>query len=402
MKTEETQGCRATTEFQRHFAGIANVIVQAPGRVNLIGEHTDYNEGFVLPVAIDRYITIAARRRLDRQVVIYSTNYQEEDRVSLTNIERSDKQWCNYYRGVLSTMLEAGYDLSGFEAVIDGDLPQGAGLSSSAAYELAVAALCATISSLDLDKKTLALLSQKAENNFIGLKCGIMDQFASALCKADAALLIDCRSLSTTQVPLPLANQGARLVITNSGVRRGLVDSEYNRRRETCETGTDRIGSLLERKLSSLRDVTLADFKRCASKLPDDIARRCGHVITENERVLESVEALEKGDLVRLGQLMYASHYSLSREFEVSCPESDLLVELTKQHPGTYGSRMTGAGFGGCTVSVMEEAALDDYAGKIVPDYEGKTGKKAEIYLCKAVTGVRVQRDGEPAPLRDE
>jgi galactokinase len=393
---------RVASEFQKRFAGAATIFVRAPGRVNLIGEHTDYNQGFVLPAAIDRSIFIAARPRSDKEVRLYSINYNEDDRVSLAGIGKSNRQWCNYYRAVLSTMSNDGYELTGFDAVVDGDLPQGAGLSSSAAYELAVAALINSISSFDLDRKSLALLCQRAENTFIGVNCGIMDQFASALAKAEAALLIDCRTLATKAVPLPLAKHGAALVITNTGVTRGLVESEYNTRREQCEESTKRLGKLLGRKLDSLRDVTVPELEQCQSRMPEEVSRRCRHVVKENERVLEAVNALQKTDLARLGALMNESHASLRDDYEVSCSELDYLVDLTQKHPGTYGTRMTGAGFGGCTVTIMEEAALDDYRSSIVPKYERETGRKAEIYLCKAVAGVCVQKDGVEVPLRDE
>jgi galactokinase len=364
--------------------------------VNLIGEHTDYNEGFVFPAAIDREFLIAATPKPDRkdlEVVVHSMDYGQTDRFNMAKLEKSkDHPWSDYLRGMLSIWQACAFKTRAFQAVISGNVPQGAGLSSSAAYEVGVGTLLNEMMASGIAPKQIALLSQKAENRFIGVQCGIMDQFISALGRPDAALLIDCRSLAYRAVPLRLAERGMSIVITHSGVRRGLVDSEYNARRAECQEGVQVLAKKLKRpELKSLRDVTLADFKKQEKALSPVVAKRCRHVITENNRVLDSVEALEKGNLKAFGKLMNESHASLRDDYEVSCPELDVLVELTQAHPGVVGARMTGAGFGGCTVALMETAAIETFRNEVLPAYEDRTGKKAEVYVCQAAAGASVE-----------
>lgn len=380
--------------FKEKFGKEPEYIVRAPGRVNLIGEHTDYNDGFVFPAAIDREMIIAASPKADRkdmEVVLYSLDYQQEDRFDMTKLVKSPEHpWSDYLRGMISIWQACAFKTRAFEAVLEGNVPQGAGLSSSAAYEVAVGTLFNEMMALGIAPKQIAKLAQKAENKFIGVQCGIMDQFISALGRKDAALLIDCRSLDARAVPLRLAEREVAIVITNSGVRRGLVDSEYNARREECNQAVELLSKKLKRELKALRDVTLAEFKKNEKGLPPVVAKRARHVISENERVLESVEALQKGDLDAFGKLMNASHASLRDDYQVSCPELDTLVELTQAHPGVVGARMTGAGFGGCTVALMSTSAIESFKSDVVPAYEERTGKKAEVYVCDAAQGASV------------
>ncbi|HEY9720538.1 MAG TPA: galactokinase [Oscillatoriaceae cyanobacterium] len=380
--------------FTERFGGEPSFVVRAPGRVNLLGEHTDYNEGFVFPVAIDREMRIAARPKADREdleVALYSREYDEADTFSLTKIAKSpDHPWSDYLRGMLTIWQACAFKLRAFEAVLEGDVPQGAGLSSSAAYEVAVGTLLNEMMASGIAPKQIALLAQKAENRFIGVQCGIMDQFISALGRPDAALLIDCRSLAYRAVPLRLAEKGLAIVITHSGVRRGLVDSEYNARRAECQQGVELLASKLGRELKSLRDVTAAEFKQHEKALPKVVAKRVRHVISENNRVLDGVEALEKGKVEAFGKLMNASHASLRDDYEVSCPELDLLVELTQAHSGVLGARMTGAGFGGCTVALMDREAIETFERDVLPVYAERSGKQPELYVSEAAPGASV------------
>jgi galactokinase len=377
-------------EFQKQFGKPPELTVRAPGRVNLIGEHTDYNEGFVFPAAIDRVMNIAASPVDGKTVTVYSLDYRQKDSFSLDAIEKSQYGWANYLRGVLKIMRDAGHKVTAFNAVISGDVPQGAGLSSSAAYEVAVARLVSTMGSIGLSGKNIALLSQRAENQFVGVQCGIMDQFISALAERDSALLIDCRNLEYRAVKLNLEARGVSIVITNSGVQRGLVDSEYNARRNECAEGVRLLGELSGHPIHSLRDVSLSDLDEFSTQLPEVVARRCHHVVSENHRVLAAVEKLEQGHLRSLGKLMNESHASLRDDYQVSTPEVDLLVNLTQNHPGTLGARMTGAGFGGCTVAIMETTTVDEFVKNVLPLYEKQTGRKPEVYVCTAVDGASV------------
>jgi galactokinase len=302
-----------------------------------------------------------------------------------------DHPWVDYMRGMMSIWQACAFKVRAFEAVLAGNVPQGAGLSSSAAYEVAVGVLLNEMMACGVAPKQLAMLAQKAENRFIGVQCGIMDQFISAMGREDAALLIDCKSLQSRAVPLRLAERNAAIVVTHTGVQRGLVDSEYNARRAECAEGVALLAKKLKQPdLKSLRDVSLADFKKHEKALPAKVAQRVRHVITENNRVLDGVEVLEKGKLDAFGKLMNESHSSLRDDYEVSCKELDTLVALTQTHPGVFGARMTGAGFGGCTVAIMSTDALQSYQAEVVPRYERETGKQAEVHVCKAAKGASV------------
>lgn len=372
-------------KFKQEFNEEPEVVVRAPGRVNLIGEHTDYNEGFVFPVAIDRDIVVAARRRTDDIIRIFSIDFNSMVTFHTSRIEYDPiNKWSNYPRGVAKVLQESEYDVCGMDAVFSGNIPQGAGLSSSAALEIAMALTFEKLGGIAIDPVEMALLCQKAENQFVGVNCGIMDQFISRMGKRDHALLLDCRTLDFELVPLNFEN--IKIVVCNTGVKRGLVDSEYNARREECERGV----RILERFLTgikALRDVSVEDIKKYASYIPDIIEKRCRYVVQENERVLESVKALEERDLMKFGYLMNQSHIGLRDDYQVSCPELDIMVEIAWSIDGVLGSRMTGAGFGGCTVSLVIEDALPQLIEKINTEYPTKTGLMPDIYICSAEDG---------------
>lgn len=387
-----TQPLEAVPAACHREFGPPDVTARAPGRVNLIGEHTDYNEGFVFPAAIDRDLVVSARRRADRAVRLYALNLDQRDAFDLDAFEKippgpGAPTWSNYVRGVVRVLLDAGHSLGGFDATIGGNVPEGAGLSSSAAFEIALLTTLNALFSLGLSPKELALLGQRAENQFVGVSCGIMDQFISALGERDHALLIDCRSLDTRSVPLRLSERGVAIAIVDSGMRRSLSDSRYNARREECETAVRLLQRLLGRELRSLRDVNPFEFNAVARELPDDIRARARHVISENERVLRGVEALQEGNLTVFGKLMNQSHQSLRDDFNVSIPQLDLLVSLAQKTPGVLGARMTGAGFGGCTVNLVEVKALASFRETILSGYRERADKDAKFWVCDAVTG---------------
>jgi galactokinase len=372
---------RAREAFARTYQAGPSLLVAAPGRVNLIGEHTDYNDGFVLPTAIDRHVVIAARPRADRQVRLYALDLGDQTEFDLDQIEHAGQgAWSNYERGVAWALQGAGYALKGFDAVLTGDVPIGAGLSSSAAVEVATAFVFQRSSSLELDGVQRALLCQKAENEFVGMRCGIMDQYIISLGRRDHALLIDCRSLEYQLVPVP---QGASLIICDTHKQRGLVDSEYNTRRRECELGAEILG------VPALRDVTPELFAQRQDELSPVTRMRCRHVVTENQRVLDGVEALRADDVAHFGALMNASHVSLRDDYQVSCAELDAMVEAAWRQECVYGARMTGAGFGGCTVNLVAEGAAEAFRGRVAQAYTEATGLVPEIYVCRAEEGVR-------------
>jgi len=373
---------RASTAFAQAFGREPQLYVAAPGRVNLIGEHTDYNDGFVLPAAIDRHALMAISPRADREVRLVAADFGSRSSFSLDEIEFDRvRRWSNYERGVAWALQEAGYTLSGLNVALSSDVPVGSGLSSSAAVEVAMAYAFQVVGDLPLDGVQRALLCQQAENDFVGMNCGIMDQFIVSLGQRGHALLIDCRSLEYTPVPLP---GGCDVVICDTKKRRGLVDSEYNTRRQECERGASILG------VRALRDVTLQQLQEHRDDMDPVTFRRCRHVVSENERTLAAVSALRSGDLTRFGELMNASHRSLRDDYEVSCAELDAMVSAAWEQPGTLGSRMTGAGFGGCTVSLVRSADTVSFVQSVSASYTQATGIVPEIYVCQAEDGVRV------------
>ena len=374
--------------FKENLDGEPELITRAPGRVNLIGEHTDYNDGFVLPIAIDRDIMVASRPRNDRLVRVYSLDFDALAEFSIDDIQYdSENRWSNYPRGVARFLQKAGYSLNGMEAAITGNIPLAAGLSSSAAMEVAMAMTFQELNGLKIDPVEMALICQKAENQFIGVNCGIMDQFISRMGQKEHALLLDCRKLEYELVPLNF--EVVKIVVCNTGVKRGLVDSEYNKRRSECELGAKLLEEFLP-GITALRDVEISDFHKYRTHLSEKTEKRCGYVIEENIRVLESVQALEDGDLHTFGIMMNESHIGLRDEYEVSCPELDDMVTIAWRTEGVIGSRMTGAGFGGCTVTLIMEDALEELVARINKEYPERTGLEPEIYICKAEDGAGI------------
>ena len=368
--------------FAEKFGYPATHTIQAPGRVNLIGEHTDYNDGFVLPCAIDYQTVISCSPREDRTVRVIAADYENQtDEFSLDApiVSHDTQQWSNYVRGVVKHLQKRNRNFGGVDMVISGDVPQGAGLSSSASLEVAVGTVLQQLYHLPLDGAQIALNGQEAENQFVGCNCGIMDQLISALGKKDHALLLDCRSLGTKAVSMP---KGAAVIIINSNFKRTLVGSEYNTRREQCETGARFF------QQPALRDVSLEKFNAVAHELDPIVAKRVRHVLTENARTVEAASALEKGDLKRMGELMAESHASMRDDFEITVPQIDTLVEIVKATIGDQGGvRMTGGGFGGCIVALVPEALVPAVKEAVAKQYEAKTGIKETFYVCKASQG---------------
>lgn len=367
--------------FSSRFGHPPRWIVRAPGRVNLIGEHTDYNDGFVLPLAIDRAVWIALRPRDDRRVVVHSLDYNETSEFSLDQLAKGNPSWIEYLKGVAWSLSQAGHKLRGWEGVMRGDVPLGAGLSSSAALELATARAFAAASDLAWEPATMAKLGQKAENQWVGVNCGIMDQLISAAGQAAHALLIDCRSLASRAVPFPA---GIAVVVLDTATRRGLVDSAYNDRRAQCEAAAKFFG------VRALRDVSLATFQRREAELDEPIRSRARHVITENHRTEAAAEAMIRGDVDGLGQLMNQSHVSLRDDYQVSSAALDAMVEAAQRHPACRGARMTGAGFGGCAVAIVNAAEADSFVQAVSADYAQQTGHTPTLYVCQATNGAEV------------
>ena len=385
MKHEALERIAAT--YQQQFGQAPELLVSAPGRVNLIGEHTDYNDGFVLPVAIDKKIIIGGSRRADDVVRLYSLNFGEFQEFSISSLVKQNT-WSDYVKGVVSELLQDGHHLRGFNAVLEGNVPRASGLSSSAAIEVASAFFMAQMFQLSMSGEEMAKLCQRAENRFVGVNCGIMDQFISRLGKLGHALLIDCRDLRYQLVPFEV--EGCSIVMCNSNVKRQLVDSAYNERRSQCEEGARLLKATLP-AIAALRDVTSAQLHAHAALLPPLTFQRCRHVVTENERVTQAVEALNANNIVRFGELLNQSHESLRDDYQVSCKELDMLVELARSVNGTIGSRMTGAGFGGCTVSLVKDSAVETFRQVIVEKYKERTGITADVYISKAEDGARVE-----------
>jgi galactokinase len=371
---------RITQEFERRFGTPPAFVARAPGRVNLIGEHTDYNDGFVLPMAIDRAMWIAGQPRSDQRVVGHSLDLNQTVEFSLKSITR-ETGWGEYLKGVAWALQEAGHRLQGWEGVVSGDVPIAAGLSSSAALELATARVFAATSGVRWDPATMAKIGQRAENEWVGMNCGIMDQMISAAGKANHALLIDCRSLETQSVPLP---PDTVVVVLDTATRRGLVDSAYNERRAQCEAAARLFG------VSALRDVSVAHFQRQAGQLGELTRRRARHVVTENERTLQAAEAMRHGDGVELGRLMNDSHASLRDDFEVSSDELNHMVVCAQREDACYGARMTGAGFGGCAVALIHTDAAHDFAATVSVCYQETTGFTPSVHICTATNGAEL------------
>ncbi len=362
-------------------------LFRAPGRVNLIGEHTDYNDGFVLPMAINRGITVAAAPRENRQVRVFSSSMNELREFDLDNPgPRQRGLWLDYVEGIAQALESMRVRLCGANLAIVSDLSIGGGLSSSAALEMSVGKALLAVSNQDIDLVSLALAGQQAEHQYVGAKCGIMDQFTAAMGRADHALLIDCRKLEGAPIPLKLAD--TVVVICDTRVHHSLAASEYNTRRAECDRGVILLREFLP-GIRALRDVSSAELADCEANLPEPVRSRVRHVVTENERTLAATRALSAGDLAEMGRLMASSHQSLREDYQVSCPELDLMVTTATAVPGVFGARMTGGGFGGCTVNLVRGDAVEHFCEFVSKEYERSTGIMPEIFAAIPSDGVR-------------
>jgi galactokinase len=378
----------AIAAFRSQFGTDPALVVSAPGRVNIIGEHTDYNDGFVLPAAINRRTAVAAGPRTDHKLDIAAANLNARLQVSMDDFSAGRaRAWAGYVHGVAYLLMARGERLGGANLAIYGNVPRGGGLSSSAALEIASAYALMTLNTISVPAVDVIRLCQKAEHEFAGVLCGIMDQFISCLGRKDAALFLDCRSLDYRYVPVP---PETRIVVCDTGVKRALAASAYNTRRAECAAGVSALRRVLP-DISSLRDVPLAVFTQHEQLLEPTVRKRCKHVITENARVERAVSDLRNGDLSEFGKLMYDSHLSLQHDYEVSCTELDAVVDICAEEDGVYGARMTGAGFGGCAIALVDAHHADQVADRLADEYPQKTGKTPKIFICSAEDGVRIR-----------
>jgi galactokinase len=373
--------------FRRLFGGGEPRCFRAPGRVNLIGEHTDYNGGFVLPMALDRGTTVAAAPRADRRVRAHSVNLDDTAEFDLDRPGAARRgAWFDYVEGVAQSLVRRGARLRGADLVIESDVPAGAGLSSSAALEVSAGMALVAVSGQRVSLEELALVGQEAEHTYVGTMCGIMDQLTAACGREGHALLIDCRTLETT--PIPLDTSETAVVVCDSRVKHELASSAYNERRADCERGVELLGRVLP-AVAALRDVSVEDLQRYGHLLPETVLRRCRHVVTENARTLAAAEALRAGSVEGLGRLMWQSHESLRDDYEVSCAELDGLVEIAAGVPGVAGARMTGGGFGGSTVNLVCRAALAEFARAVTAEFARRFGHEPLVYVSEAGGGAR-------------
>ena len=375
---------RAIAEFQERFERSPATLVRAPGRINLLGGHTDYNEGYVLPLAIDRAAWVAAAPIDARRGRVVALDLGERTEFSLEPVPPPQGDWGDYPRGVAWALGKAGYRLGGMEAILTSDVPVGAGLSSSAAVEVAFAWTWRALSDLDLDRTEVARLCQRAENEYVGLRCGIMDQMAAVWGQAGHVLLLDCRTLEVKPIRLP---PSVAVMVADTNVRRELAASEYNRRRQECEAAVQILAQHAP-GIAALRDLTPESFDRLAHHLPVLLQQRARHVVTANARVLEAAAALEEGDLAHVGDAMRRCHESLRDDYEVSSLELDLLAETAWTVAGCYGARMMGGGFGGCVVALADEAAVEELARELEQTYAQRFGQEPTITVTQAADGV--------------
>lgn len=365
--------------FAEHIGRPAQISARAPGRINLIGEHTDYNDGFVLPMSIDRATYIAAAPRDDDRVRVVSLDFGSEYEFALDDLQGDQHpHWTRYPRGVMWLLADKGHTPTGLDMVIGSTLPIGAGVSSSASIEMAVLETILLTLGVEMTQAEKALLGVEVEHRFVGIPCGVMDQMASAAGDAGHALLIDCRSLETELVPVPAE---AAIIVMDTAKRRGLVDSEYGLRRQQCEEGARLLG------VPALRDVAADDLPDLLPGLPPLIRQRVRHVVTEDARTLTAVAALRAGDLAQTGQLFNASHASLRDDYEVSCRELDVIVDLAQQQPGCYGARMSGGGFGGCAVALVAREQVEPFIAAVAPPYAAATGLTPDLYVVNPAAG---------------
>lgn len=360
------------------------VLVKSPGRINIIGEHTDYNEGFVMPAAINKAIYVAVSKREDGEIHLYSESYQQAYQSSVSAIEKSARGWANYVLGVADQLVKRGYKIAGFNLYLDGNVPLGAGLSSSAALECATAFAIDHLNDLQISQMDLALISQKAEHVFAGVNCGIMDQFASVFGKKDHAVLLDCRSMEYEYIPLKL--EGYKLVLLNTNVKHSLADSAYNKRRSQCEQGVAWIKAA-HPEVNSLRDATVDMLKEHVETRDAEVFQKCKFVVEEISRIQQAAQSLKQGDLVALGKLMFATHDGLSKDYEVSCQELDFLVDYVKNLDFVPGARMMGGGFGGCTINIVKDEEIDSLISEISTLYSKAFGLTLDAYIVETDNG---------------
>jgi galactokinase len=359
----------------------------APGRVNLIGEHTDYNGGYVFPCALSFGTYLLARKNGERVVRFATTNFDHRDEISLDDpFEKKGSAWVNYPLGVINELRKQAMEIGGLDLLFSGDIPNGAGLSSSASIEMVTGTAMNDLFGFRIEKMDLVKIGQKAENNFVGVNCGIMDQFASGMGAENHALFLNCETLEYEKVPLVL--NGIKIVITNTNLRRGLAESKYNERRSECEKAVEEISKV--KPIPNLSRLSLDEFNELSDNITEDVVkRRAHHVISENDRTLRAITALNEGDIEEFGKLMNESHDSLRDDYEVTGKELDTLVEEARKVDGTIGSRMTGAGFGGCTVSLVKEEAIDNFIETVGTNYENKIGLKADFYIAEVGDGAK-------------
>lgn len=374
--------------FQKLFGSEPSVLVKGPGRVDLMGIHTDYNDGFVLPIAVNVDVIAFGKLRDDRKVSVHSINFDETTEFDLDKIEYdNNNKWSNYVRGVARFIQEKGIKLQGANIALHGNVPLGSGLSSSAAIEMATGTLFQALTGFEMSGPEMALVGQAAENKFVGVNTGIMDQFVSRNGQKDHALFLDCRSLEFEQLPLDTSK--VKVVVCNTMKQRGLVGSEYDLRRSQCEEAVKLFRQWIP-NVKALRDVTCADLAEYGDRLPKAVRMRAEHVISENERGLKCREVLNSGGLEQFGELMNASHDSARDCYEVSCAELEAMVEVTRSAPGSLCGRLAGAGFGGCTVSIVKDESVDEFVENVKVEYEKKTGLAPELYVCTAEDGAGV------------
>ncbi len=375
-----------TQSFQSHFA-TSPLVAFAPGRINLIGEHTDYQEGFVFPAAVEKGIWVAIQKNNLNVCRLYSLDFDQEFKFELEAFSPKKGHWATYVMGMVALLKQAGYSISGFDMVIGGNIPVGSGLSSSAALSVAIGTAISGLFDFKISKKSIALYAQKSEHLFAGVNCGIMDPYASAFGVKDKALLLDCRTNSHEEVPVVLGDYS--LILVNSKVKHSLADSAYNKRRESCE---ESVGILQHSfpEIKTLRDLGIYDLEKVESILPPALFSKAKHVITECNRVHDAAKALKNGELAKFGTLLKASHQSLSSDFEVSCPELDFLAEKSWELEGVLGSRMMGGGFGGCTINLVKNSELDSFKSQISDSYFDKFGINTELIPVKISEGAQL------------
>jgi galactokinase len=373
-----------TEVFGRQFGSEATLVFRSPGRINLIGEHTDYNEGFVLPAAVDRYVQVAVSKRDDDIISMFAIQFNQSFDVHINEIKPIPDSWTNYVLGVVDQLIKRGYHIGGFNMVVDGDVPVGAGLSSSAAIECAVCNALSELFALNIEKFDIVKISQIAEHTYPGVKCGIMDQFASVFGKKDHALKLDCRSLEYEEVPLKLDDY--KIVLLNTNVKHALGSTAYNTRRQECATGVAAIQKHVD-GVTSLRDVTIEMLEQYVTD--PLIHQRCRYVVEENIRVGKAIENMRRGNIKGLGEQMYRSHQGLSKEYEVSCPELDWLVDAVKGNPAVAGARMMGGGFGGCTINIIKEDEIAALTARLAADYRSTMNKELTVYIATTSNGTQ-------------